>query len=42
MPGANGIFDVIVNGKLIFSKDREGRFPTASELTDDLRRYLSQ
>ena len=25
--GDNGIFDVVVDGELVFSKDRVGRFP---------------
>jgi selT/selW/selH-like putative selenoprotein len=31
--GRNGIFDVKVDGKLIFSKDEKGRFPTPGEVT---------
>jgi selT/selW/selH-like putative selenoprotein len=32
VPGGNGIFDVFVDGELLFSKDREGRFPTDDEI----------
>ncbi len=30
--GAGGIFDVKVNGKLIFSKHEQGRFPENDEI----------
>jgi predicted Rdx family selenoprotein len=30
--GGNGQFDVLENGKLIFSKERQGRFPEHSEV----------
>jgi len=30
--GSNGIFDIMVDGKLIFSKFKEGRFPQADEI----------
>ncbi len=32
VPGSKGIFDVSVDGKLIFSKYEEGHFPEATEL----------
>ncbi len=35
--GAGGIFDVKVNGKLIFSKHEQGRFPEHDEILDLLR-----
>jgi predicted Rdx family selenoprotein len=35
--GAHGIFDVIVDGKLIFSKDRLYRFPMEGEITKLIR-----
>ena len=31
--GANGIFDVIVDGKKVFSKFKAGRFPETGEIT---------
>ena len=34
--GRDGIFDVAVDGVLIFSKHREGRFPDASEIVQAL------
>jgi len=33
-PGASGQFDVLVNGKLIFSKAEMGRFPVDGEVED--------
>ena len=33
----NGIFDVVANGKLIFSKDEEQRFPEHEEIISALR-----
>ncbi len=34
--GGGGVFDVIVDGKLLFSKHTEGRFPQESEILDKL------
>lgn len=34
--GGGGIFDVHVNGKLIFSKHETGRFPEEHEILDAL------
>jgi selenoprotein W-related protein len=31
-PGAGGVFEVSVDGNLIFSMDREGRFPTLDDV----------
>lgn len=31
-PGANGIYDLAVDGRLIFSKHKEGRFPELEEV----------
>ena len=36
--GANGIFDVAGDGKLIFSKHRDARFPGAEEIVQSLRK----
>jgi len=30
--GSNGIFDITVNGKVIFSKFKQGRFPQTDEV----------
>jgi len=32
VPGSNGIFDIKVDGKIIFSKFEQGRFPQPDEL----------
>ena len=34
--GDNGIFDIVVDGKMIFSKDAEGRFPEDDEILAQL------
>ena len=34
--GSGGIFDVHVDGELIYSKHETGRFPTESEILDRL------
>jgi len=34
--GAGGVFDVVADGALIFSKHREGRFPDAAEIVQAL------
>jgi len=36
--GAGGVFDVVADGTLIFSKRREGRFPDAQEIVRALSR----
>ncbi len=35
--GSGGVFDVVVDGTLVFSKRETGRFPEPGELTDLLR-----
>jgi len=37
-PADKGVFDVVLDGQLIFSKHQQGRFPTV----DDLKRSLDQ
>jgi len=32
--GDKGVFDVVADGKLIFSKHQVGRFPTNDEIVD--------
>jgi selT/selW/selH-like putative selenoprotein len=34
--GKTGQFDVIVDGKVLFSKNTEGRFPESSEILSQL------
>jgi selT/selW/selH-like putative selenoprotein len=36
VPGAAGIFDVIVDDELIYSKKQTGRFPTDNEILSQL------
>ncbi len=36
VPGGFGVFDVEVDGKLIFSKDKAGRFPSIEEIEKSL------
>ena len=36
-PGDHGIFDVMVDDKLVFSKETEGRFPEGAEIVDRLK-----
>ena len=38
--GAGGIFDVKVNGKLIFSKHEQGRFPENDEILDLMKKNV--
>ena len=35
--GSHGIFDVTVDGKLVFSKDKIGRFPNPGEVSAILK-----
>jgi selenoprotein W-related protein len=35
--GAGGIFEVAVDGRRIFSKDEQGRFPEPDEILSELR-----
>ena len=36
--GDNGVFDVTLDGKLIFSKHKAGRFPEPEEVLSKLRK----
>lgn len=36
--GSNGQFDVIVDGKLLYSKQQTGRFPEHREIVHGLRK----
>ena len=40
--GGNGIFDVVADGKMIFSKYDQSRFPEPAEVIDALRAMGSQ
>lgn len=35
--GGNGVFDVVVDGRTIFSKDSTGRFPEDEEILSALK-----
>ena len=35
--GDDGVFDVVADGRLVFSKHREGRFPEEEEVLEALR-----
>ena len=37
VPGTGGIFEVRVDGEVIFSRDQEGRFPESKELKQRVR-----
>lgn len=37
VPGSRGAYTVICDGKEIFSKSREGRFPKNNEIADRIR-----
>lgn len=32
MPGSGGVFDVVLDGQLLFSKHKTGRFPEPAEI----------
>jgi selenoprotein W-related protein len=38
IPSGGGVFEVEVNGKLAFSKKKEGRFPDEKTLIDELKK----
>jgi selenoprotein W-related protein len=40
IPGGNGVFEVIVNGDLVYSKARTGRHPEIGELRKAIRGKL--
>jgi selT/selW/selH-like putative selenoprotein len=40
--GSGGIFDVLADGEVIFSKHREGRFPTEDEILDEVADRLGK
>ena len=35
--GTDGIFDVVVDGKIVFSRSEEGRFPAPGEIPGKLK-----
>ena len=38
VPGRNGIFDVLVDGEMVFSKYKAGRFPNYDEVASKLKK----
>jgi selT/selW/selH-like putative selenoprotein len=40
-PADKGVFDVVLDGKLIFSKHQQGRFPTLEEIKNPLDQKLT-
>jgi selT/selW/selH-like putative selenoprotein len=40
--GAGGVFDVEVDGRLVFSKHKVGRFPEAGEVLEAARRAVKK
>tara|TARA_X000000368_G_scaffold291404_1_gene231661 strand:- start:100 stop:264 length:165 start_codon:yes stop_codon:yes gene_type:complete len=41
LPGDKGIFDVKVNGTLIYSKHATGRFPEPGEVRSELQKTIT-
>ena len=37
VPGGKGMFEVSINGELVFSKKEKGRFPDIKELRESLK-----
>jgi selT/selW/selH-like putative selenoprotein len=40
LPGGSGVFEVSVDGTLLFSKKQSVRFPKAEEVSRALRKHL--
>jgi len=38
VPGSHGIFDVVVDGKLVYSKSETGRFPNPGEVVENIQK----
>ena len=41
IPGADGIFDVHLNGELVFTKSMLGRYPQPDEVVPLLREHIA-
>jgi selenoprotein W-related protein len=39
-PGDKGIFEVMVEDRVIFSKEKEGRYPESREIVEGIRKEL--
>lgn len=42
VPSSGGVFDVVVDGELLFSRKQQGRFPTNDEIGELLRKKLTR
>jgi selenoprotein W-related protein len=40
VPGTGGVFEVSVNGKLVYSKKATGKFPEMGELNTEVQKFL--
>ncbi len=40
IPGGSGMFEIAVNGKTVFSKKAEGRYPEIRELKEAINQML--
>ncbi len=40
-PADKGVFDIVLDGQLIFSKHQQGRFPTMDDLKEQLDQKLT-
>lgn len=40
--GSGGVFDVVMDGELVFSKHQAGRFPLADEILDEAGERLKK
>ena len=40
IPSDHGVFDVVLDGKLVFSKHKAGRFPTLDEVKKEIEPRL--
>ena len=39
--GSGGIYDIVVDGVMLFSKKKEGRFPDAGEIEEMIREIIT-
>ncbi|MBU0971407.1 MAG: Rdx family protein [Proteobacteria bacterium] len=37
IPGSNGVYDIVADGRLVFSKHQENRFPENDEIIRSLK-----
>ncbi len=41
-PGTSGVFEIVANGNLVWSRKAEGRFPEMAELKQRVRDEIAQ